>query len=60
MKIKLVLLGVLILAMGIKSYAQGYSSTNPNVITTAVPFVSIPPDARGRKGPKKTVANKKK
>lgn len=47
MKIKLVLLGFLMLAMGVRSYAQGYSSTNPNVITTAVPFVSIPPDARG-------------
>lgn len=47
MKIKLVLLGVLMLAMGVKSFAQGYSSTSPNVITTAVPFVSIPPDARG-------------
>ena len=49
MKIKLVLLGVLMLAMGVRSYAQGYSTTttDPNVITTAVPFVSIAPDARG-------------
>lgn len=47
MKTKLVLLGVLMLAMGVRSYAQGYSSTDPNVITTAVPFVSIAPDARG-------------
>ena len=49
MKIKLVLLGVLLLATGIRSYAQGFSSTStdPNVITTAVPFVSIVPDARG-------------
>lgn len=47
MKIKLVLLGFLMLAMGVRSYAQGYSSTDPNVITTAVPFVSIAPDARG-------------
>ena len=49
MKTKLVLLGVLLLATGLRSFAQSYhtSETGPNVITTAVPFVSIVPDARG-------------
>ena len=37
-------------AVGVRSYAQNQilgQSLNPNVITTAVPFVSISPDARG-------------
>ena len=36
--------------LGVRSYAQNQilgQSLNPNVITTAVPFVSISPDARG-------------
>ena len=39
-----------LVAVGAKSYAQNQilgQSLNPNVITTAVPFVSISPDARG-------------
>lgn len=47
MKIKFVLLGVLMLALGIRSHAQLWQTIGtPNVITTAVPFVSISPDAR--------------
>lgn len=41
-------------ALGVQSFAQSHDGTlingqalNPNVITTAVPFVSIAPDARG-------------
>ena len=43
------ILAVLVMA-GVQSYAQNQilgQSINPNVITTAVPFVSIAPDARG-------------
>ena len=50
MKIKAFLLVAVMVALGAKSYAQNQilgQSLNPNVITTAVPFVSISPDARG-------------
>ena len=53
MKIKSFIIGAALLVSGMASYAQGHydellgQSTNPNVITTAVPFVSIAPDARG-------------
>lgn len=50
MKIKAFLLMAVLVAVGAKSYAQSQilgQSLNPNVITTAVPFVSISPDARG-------------
>ena len=50
MKIKAFLLMAVLVAVGAKSYAQNQilgQSLNPNVITTAVPFVSISPDARG-------------
>ena len=52
MKVRSILLIVLV-AMGMSSFAQhSYNelsgqTVNPNVITTAVPFVSISPDARG-------------
>lgn len=50
MKIKAFLLVAVMVAFGAKAYAQSQvlgQSLNPNVITTAVPFVSISPDARG-------------
>jgi hypothetical protein len=50
MKIKAFLLVAVMVGLGAKSYAQNQilgQSLNPNVITTAVPFVSISPDARG-------------
>ena len=50
MKIKAFLLMAVLVAVGAQSYAQSQilgQSLNPNVITTAVPFVSISPDARG-------------
>lgn len=50
MKIKAFLLVAVMVAFGAKAYAQSEilgQSLNPNVITTAVPFVSISPDARG-------------
>ena len=50
MKIKAFLLVAVMVALGAKSYAQNQilgQSLNPNVITTAVPFISISPDARG-------------
>ena len=50
MKIKAFLLVALMAMLGAKTYAQNQilgQTLNPNVITTAVPFVSISPDARG-------------
>lgn len=50
MKIKAFLLVAVMVGLGAKSYAQNQilgQTLNPNVITTAVPFVSISPDARG-------------
>lgn len=50
MKIKAFLIGTVLVLLGIQSYGQNQllgQSYNPNVITTAVPFVSIAPDARG-------------
>lgn len=50
MKIKTFLLVAVMVVLGLKTYAQQQitgQSLNPNVITTAVPFVSISPDARG-------------
>ena len=50
MKIKAFLLVAVLVGLGARSYAQNQilgQSLNPNVITTAVPFVSISPDARG-------------
>lgn len=50
MKIKTFLILAILVMIGIQSYAQSQilgQSINPNVITTAVPFVSIAPDARG-------------
>ena len=50
MKIKAFLLLAVLAMLGVRSYAQSQilgQSLNPNVITTAVPFVSISPDARG-------------
>ena len=52
MKIKAFLIGTVLVLLGIQSYAQSHGqllgqTLNPNVITTAVPFVSIAPDARG-------------
>ncbi len=50
MKIKAFLLMAVMVVLGAKTYAQNQilgQSLNPNVITTAVPFVSISPDARG-------------
>ena len=50
MKVKKLLLAALIL-VAVNSFGQGYTgqdyTVSPNVITTAVPFVSIAPDARG-------------
>lgn len=51
MKVRSILLIVLV-AVGMRSFGQSYQelagqTVNPNVITTAVPFVSIAPDARG-------------
>ena len=50
MKIKAFLLMAVMALAGVQLYAQSQilgQSLNPNVITTAVPFVSISPDARG-------------
>ena len=50
MKIKSILLVAVMVVFGTKMYAQQQitgQTLNPNVITTAVPFVSISPDARG-------------
>ena len=50
MKVKAFLLMAILAVLGVRSYAQNQilgQSLNPNVITTAVPFVSISPDARG-------------
>lgn len=52
MKIKTFLVSALLVMLGVQSYAQSYNQLSgqtitPNVITTAVPFVSIAPDARG-------------
>ncbi|MBR4146713.1 MAG: type IX secretion system outer membrane channel protein PorV [Bacteroidales bacterium] len=50
MKIKAFLIGTVLVLLGIQSYGQSQllgQTLNPNVITTAVPFVSIAPDARG-------------
>lgn len=49
MKIKSILLGTALVLLGMQSYAQSWNlkTTTPNVITTAVPFVSIAPEARG-------------
>lgn len=50
MKIKAFILMAVMVVVGVRSYAQNQilgQTLNPNVITTAVPFVSISPDARG-------------
>lgn len=50
MKVKAFLLMAVMVVVGVKSYAQSQilgQTMSPNVITTAVPFVSISPDARG-------------
>lgn len=50
MKVKAILLMAVLVALGVQSYAQNQilgQTVNPNVITTAVPFISIAPDARG-------------
>ena len=49
MKIKSILLGTALVLLGMQSNAQSWNlkTTTPNVITTAVPFVSIAPEARG-------------
>lgn len=50
MKVKSILLMAVMVVVGARSYAQNQilgQNLNPNVITTAVPFVSISPDARG-------------
>ena len=50
MKIKTCLLLAVMAMLGMRSYAQSQilgKTLTPNVITTAVPFVSISPDARG-------------
>lgn len=52
MKVKSFILMAVMVVVGARSYAQNQheilgQSLNPNVITTAVPFVSISPDARG-------------
>lgn len=50
MKIRTLVIGAVLIMSSIASYAQTQilgQSLNPNVITTAVPFVSIAPDARG-------------
>ena len=50
MKVKKILVAALMMIAAV-SYGQNYIgqdySVSPNVITTAVPFVSISPDARG-------------
>jgi hypothetical protein len=45
MKIKAFLLMAVMVVLSVQSFAQ--ETREPNVITTAVPFVSIAPDARG-------------
>ena len=50
MKVKAFVLMAVMVVVGVRSYAQNQilgQKLNPNVITTAVPFVSISPDARG-------------
>ncbi|MBR6878873.1 MAG: type IX secretion system outer membrane channel protein PorV [Bacteroidales bacterium] len=50
MRIKTLIIGAILLLSSMATYAQTQilgQSLNPNVITTAVPFVSIAPDARG-------------
>lgn len=52
MRIRTLLVGAVLIMSSVASYAQSYNelsgqTLNPNVITTAVPFVSIAPDARG-------------
>ena len=52
MKVKAFILMAVMVVVGVRLYAQNQheilgQSLNPNVITTAVPFVSISPDARG-------------
>ena len=50
MKVKAFILMAVMVVVGVRSYAQNQilgQKLNPNVITTAVPFVSISPDARG-------------
>ena len=50
MKVKSIILMAVMVIVGVRSYAQNQilgQKLNPNVITTAVPFVSISPDARG-------------
>ena len=50
MRIKSFFIGAVLVLSSMASYAQEQilgQSYNPNVITTAVPFVSIAPDARG-------------
>lgn len=50
MRIKSFIIGAVLVLSSMASYAQEQilgQSYNPNVITTAVPFVSIAPDARG-------------
>lgn len=52
MKMKAILAGAILLMSSTCLFAQNYNqlsgqTLNPNVITTAVPFVSIAPDARG-------------
>ncbi len=52
MKVKAFILMAVMVVLGARLYAQNQheilgQSLNPNVITTAVPFVSISPDARG-------------
>jgi hypothetical protein len=50
MKVKAFILMAVMVVVGVRSYAQNQilgQTLNPNVITTAVPFVSISPDARG-------------
>lgn len=50
MKTRTFILVALMALLGVKAYAQAGltgQTLNPNVITTAVPFISIAPDARG-------------
>ena len=50
MKVKAFVLMAVMVVVGVRSYAQNQilgQTLSPNVITTAVPFVSISPDARG-------------
>lgn len=54
MKMKAILVGALLVMSSVCAFAQSHyydelsgQSLSPNVITTAVPFISIAPDARG-------------